>query len=352
MIDFPKTGKIQSDFLKAHVFPSSGAFRKEVISGPKYGVDSSVVRINDQLSLVSATDPASLIPTLGFDESAWLTVHLVASDITTAGCMPQYAQFCLNLSPQTNADQFDAYWSAISKYCEQLSVAITGGHTGRVPGQESTVSGGATMFSCVPTDAVLTSDMAKPGNDLILVKEPAIISTAILALSFPETIKNACGKEILERGQELFYQSSAVNAAMDAVKLGIHDKGVRAMHDVTECGVIGAIVEMMMAADCGVEIYEEHLYRGEVQTKIGKVFGVDPLHTIGAGALILASGRAHSHRILEGLRTKGYSASIIGKVMESQEGMHIIGEKKEKLEHPGTDPYWKAFFDALEKGLK
>ncbi len=352
MIDFPDVGKIQDDFLKSHIFPSTGASRAEVVSGPKYGVDTSVVRISDRLSLVSATDPASLIPTLGLKESAWLTVQLVASDIATAGIMPQYAQFCLNLPEYITAQQFDEYWGWISTYCEQMGVAITGGHTGKIQGQHSTVSGGVTMFSCVETDSVLTSDMAKPGDDLILVKEPAIISTAILALSFPETISNACGEEVLKRGQELFYESSAVGAAMDAVSLGIRDQGIRALHDVTECGVMGAVFEMMMAAECGVEIYEDRLFRGDAQQKIGALFGLDPLYTIGAGALLMAASPEHSNRVAQSLKDMNYPIQIIGKVKDLQEGMFLAGQERKKLEHPGKDPYWKAFFDALEKGLK
>ena len=352
MIDFPEIGKIQDEFLKTHIFPASGARRGEVCKGPKYGVDTSVVNISENLSLVTATDPASLIPTLGLKESAWLTVQLVASDIATAGSRPQYAQFCLNLPEYTTAEQFDEYWRWVSFYCEELGVAITGGHTGKVQGQNSTVSGSVTMFSCVESNTVLTSDMACPGDDLVLVKEPAIISTAILALSFPESIAKACGEETLKKGQELFYESSAVQAAMDAVSLGIHQEGVRAMHDVTECGVIGATIEMMMAAECGVEVYRDTLIKGEAQQAIGDFFGYDPLYTIGAGALLIAVHPDHTERIAGSLAAKHYPVQIIGKVKAKEEGMYLTGGEKELLKHPGTDPYWGVFFESLKKGLK
>ncbi len=352
MIDFPTVGKIQDDFLKSHIFPTTGAPRKEVVSGPKYGVDTSVIRITDHLSLISATDPASLIPTLGLKESAWLTVQLVASDIATAGSMPQYAQFCLNLPEYITAQQFEEYWRWVSTYCEEMGIAITGGHTGKVQGQNSTVSGGVTMFCCMETHKVLTSAMARPGDDLILVKEPAIISSAILALSFPMAIAKACGEDVLRRGQELFYESSAVQPAMDAVSLGIHDQGIRAMHDVTECGVIGAIIEMMMAAECGVEIHMDSLVRGEAQEAIGNLFGYDPLYTIGAGALLIAVHPHHTTRIMSSLAEKSYPVQIVGKVKTKEEGMYSVGDKKELLKHPGTDPYWSVFFDSLKKGLK
>lgn len=353
MTAFPETGKIQEGFLKDHVFPLSGASRKEVISGPQYGVDVSVVHINEELSLVTATDPVSLIPTLGLQQSAWLSVQLVASDIATAGCLPQYAQFCLNLPPTITTDEFQEYWGYISHYCEEMNIAITGGHTGRVAGQNSTIVGGATMMSCVKPATVLTSDMARPGDELVLVKQPAIISTAILALSFPQTIEQQCGKEILQLGQALFEQTSAVDAAMTAVCYGIHENGVRAMHDVTEGGVLGATVEMMTAAGCGVEIDDKQIPRGAAQTEICRAFGIDQRYSIGAGALLLSVDAGQTERIVRNLNNAGYPAAVIGTVLEKGEGLWIIeNDERKPLTHPGEDPYWGAFFAAINEGLK
>lgn len=353
MTAFPEMGKIQEDFLKDHVFPAHGAYRREVVSGPQYGVDVSVVAINAQLSLVSATDPVSLIPTMGLKQSAWLSVHLAASDIATAGCLPQYAQFCLNLPPDMTSKAFQEYWNSISEYCHALNVAITGGHTGRIAGQNSTIAGGVTMMSCVDTESVLTSRMARPGDQLVCVKQPAIISTAILALSFPETIEQKCGKEIVRMGEALFEQTSAVDAAMTAVASGIHGEGVRAMHDVTEGGVLGATVEMMTAAGCGVEVDDRKIIRGEAQTQICEAFGLDQRYSIGAGALLLSVAAGHTDKVLKHMHEAGYTASVIGSVLEPEDGMWIIEhDERTELRHPGEDPYWGAFFSALKKGLK
>ena len=350
---FPETGKIQEDFLKDHVFPSTGAARDEVISGPKYGVDVSVIQLAAGQSLVMATDPASLIPTLGLQESAWLSVHLVASDVATAGIRPRYAQFCLNLPETLTTRDFHVYWDHISEYSRKLGVAITGGHTGKVAGQNSTIAGGVTMLSTIASEQVLLSSMARPGDHLILVKEPAIISSAILALSFPETILNKCGKEVLETGQGLFYESSTVEASMSAITVGIHDEGVRAMHDVTEGGVMGAIWEMMQAAGCGVRVNYEAIPNETAQEHICQVFGIDHNHCIGAGALLLSVAPGYQQRVVDHLVNDGFRASVIGEVLEPSEGRWVAERDGHRpLTPPGTDPYWAAFFNALKSGLK
>src|SRR5688572_12167369 len=227
-IDFPDTGKINNAFFKDLVFPYCGAQRKEVIVGPQVGVDVSIVQLPNGLAMALTSDPLSLTPTLGLRESAWLSVQLMANDMATTGFAPMYAQFVLNLPLSLTADDFEKYWKHIHTYCAALGISITGGHTGRFEGLNSTVSGGGTMMTIVPGEDIITSKGARPGDVVMLTKECALLSTAILALSFPETIKNKCGLDIHRRGCELFYKTSAVEAGRLAGEAGRHTKGVTA----------------------------------------------------------------------------------------------------------------------------
>ena len=106
MTSFPDTGKVQQEFLKTFIYPAKGAERKEVLIGPEFGVDNSLVRLPNGLALISTSDPLSLIPSLGLRESAWLSVHLAASDLATSGFAPQYAQVVLNLPPTLQVKDF------------------------------------------------------------------------------------------------------------------------------------------------------------------------------------------------------------------------------------------------------
>src|SRR5690554_989969 len=187
------TGKIGIDAFKETVWLQTGADRPEVTTGPTYGTDVSVVALQGGLSLATASDPLSLVPTLGLAESAWLSVHLTANDLATTGYAPMYGQFVLNLPEWLTDADFKAYWGYIHTYCRDIGLSITGGHTGRVPGQESTIVGGATFSLVAPSDGIRTSGMAEAGQAIILTKGCAISSTAILALSFPETVKHAVG---------------------------------------------------------------------------------------------------------------------------------------------------------------
>ncbi len=257
MKQFPDTGKIQDEFFKSSIYPFCGSRREEVITPAQYGVDVSIVKLPNGFEMALTSDPLTLITTIGLEKSAWLSVHLMANDMATTGKAPMYAQFVLNLPPTLSIKEFDDYWQHIHGFCEEMGTAITGGHTGRFEGQNSTVAGGGTMISIAPQGEMITSTGAAAGDVIIVTKESALIATSVLALSFPETIKNRCGVEVQRMAAELFYKTSALQDGLTAATLNSkNDKVVRAMHDVTEGGLLGAIYEMALASGCGVLVDE------------------------------------------------------------------------------------------------
>ena len=102
-------GKVDRSYLDNVIYPRLGASRREIIVGPRFGVDNAVVKVGGGKVLVATTDPLSFIPGLRPLESAWLSVHLLASDLTTCGSAPQYGIFDFNLPPQMSNDQFAEY---------------------------------------------------------------------------------------------------------------------------------------------------------------------------------------------------------------------------------------------------
>jgi hydrogenase maturation factor len=304
--------------------------------------------------MAMTSDPLSYIPALGMEASAWLSVHLMANDMATTGVAPQYAQLVLNLPSSVSGTDFEQYWKHIHHFCEKLGVAITGGHTARYEGLNSTISGGGTMIALAKQGQMLCSQMARPGHRILVTKEAALVSTSILARSFPETIKHQCGEEIYEKACSLFYQTSCLQDGLVAAQTNTeHSRRVYAMHDVTECGVLGAIYEMAMASGCGVEVDPGLIPVGEAQKSICDLFNISALEVIGAGSMIMAVSEEGEQQVVEALNAAGIPATSVGRFVAKDLGLNLLSDGKAKpLVHAGTDPYWNAFFEAFKKGLK
>ncbi|MBY5959584.1 hypothetical protein KUV50_15635 [Membranicola marinus] len=347
-----QTGKIAPSFFDHYLHGKLGASRAEIRVGPQFGVDVSVINLPNGQSMAMASDPLSLIPTLGLRESAWLSVHLTANDIATTSHAPSYGQFVLNLPAGFSQTDFETYWDYIHQFCLEAGIAVTGGHTGFIEGQNSTIAGGATFVAIAPQGELLTSNGAENGNAILVTKGCAISSTAILAKSFPETVKNKAGLEHFHTACESFYDTSVLEDALVAAD-GPNHNGVTAMHDVTEGGVVGAIYEMAVASGHGAMIYSDELPVTETQQQVCRVFDLDPIYCIGAGALVITCKKAASDKIKFKLGSKGILCAEVGQITGKDEGIVISQEDKFfQLNYQEKDPYWAAFFKALKSGWK
>lgn len=349
----PLSGKITNDDFEQIILPRCGYQRTEISSGPAFGVDVSVIDLPGGLGLALTSDPLSLIPSLGLQESAWLSVHLMGNDMATTGFTPMYAQMVLNLPPSLSKTDFETYWDYIHKYCKNIGVAITGGHTGTIEGQNSTIAGGGTMLLTAPSADILLSKNAKAGDVIIVTKECALSSAAILAMCFPETIKHKLGKEIYDKGCELFYQTSSLTDGLTAAGKEIRHHDISAMHDVTESGVLGAVYEMAIASGNGVRVENELLPKGHVQEQICKLFEIDSRFCIGAGSMVIAVKKEAAQNVIQRLQQQHIKASLIGEFTEKESGYKLTenGQSKD-MPYFNQDPYWVAFNKAFTNEWK
>lgn len=346
-------GKFPLDLIEKIVYPKLGAKRAEVLVGPGHGRDNAIVRLGCNQVLVTTADPLSVIPALGLKDSAFISVHLLASDIVTCGFPPQFFIANLNLPPQMKNEEFEEYWSCINVECEKLGVAIIGGHTGRYVGSDYTVIGGGVMMAVAPENEYIASNMSKPGDIIMMTKGVAIATTAILSRVFPETIEKTFGASFLKRAKQYLQKFSVVDDALAAASVGLRNNGVTAMHDVTEGGLLGALYELSEASNIGLEVDLSAVVVTQEAKQLCELFKVSPYSTLSEGTLLLTVKPEKASAVQQALNLKGIKNAIIGKVTDTKQGKWVKGEGKRKpLEKPTADPYWAAYWKALREGWK
>jgi len=137
---------------------------------------------------------------------------------------------------------------------------------------------------------------------------------------------------------------------MTAVGVGVRENGVTAMHDATECGVWGGLYELAQAAGLGVRVEKERIVVEDCIKEICSYFGIDPYASISEGTLIIACREYKAQGVVEALSQRHIKSSIVGELTEPRNGMVLVSKGTEgKLEHPIVDPFWRAFYGALEK---
>ncbi|MEO5599359.1 MAG: AIR synthase family protein [Cyclobacteriaceae bacterium] len=348
-----KLGKMDHSLFADIVQTKCGYHRNEVRVGPRLGVDVSVIDLPGEMAMAVTSDPLSLIPSLGLQESAWLSVQLMTNDMATTGFAPMYGQFVLNLPATFSRQDFKTYWHYIHKFCADIGIAITGGHTGFIEGQNSTIAGGGTFFTIAPKLQLLTSQNARPGDIILVTKQCALSSTSILAMSFPEKVKNNLGNETYQKACGMFYETSSLKDALAAAGKKNRHNHITAMHDVTEGGVLGAIYEMACASDNGVVVFNDQLPIGKIQNDVCSLFSIDPRYCVGAGSMIITCKKDKASFVIERLNTENISCCAVGEIKEKEYGIKLIeNDKQTDLIYLEEDPYWAAFFKAYREGWK
>jgi hydrogenase maturation factor len=353
MMHMTEIGKFSLDLIERIVYPRLGAKSAEVLVGPGHGRDNAIIQLGCNQVLVVTADPLSVIPALGLKDSAYLSVHLLASDLATCGFPPRFLMVNLSLPPQMKNEEFNEYWTCIDFECKKLGIAIVGGHTGRYVGSDYTVVGGGVMMTLAPEKKYLASSMSKPGDLLIMTKGTAIATTAILSRVFPRTIKKAYGTSFLKKAQLYLQKFSVVKDALTAASVGLRDKGVTAMHDVTEGGLTGALYELSEASNIGLEVKLSDVIITEEAKLVCDLFSLPPYSTLSEGTLIITVKPEKAQRVLQELELKGIKSAIIGKVTDAKSGKWVESEgRREPLRKPASDPYWKAYWKAYRDGWK
>jgi len=337
--------------MASTIWRFTGAKSRAVILGPTPGVDVAVLDIGRGRVLVANCDPVSLIPSLGPEDSATMSLYEVASDVATSGQPPRFVMLDLNLPPAMSDEVLSRYWKAINKTCLQLGVSILGGHTGRFEGCDYSIIGGATMWTTCRKNEFLTSSMARDGDDLIFTKSAAHGATAVLTRAFPRTTRKLLGQSLFDRAWKYFQRANTVNDSLSVVRAGIHQHGVTAIHDVTEGGTVAGVVEMAEASDLGGVVDLESIPVSEETLEICKLFHLDPLASLGEGSLLIASRPHRTRRVIDILQSAGTRATLIGQLSSRTGGLFGVSTKgRVRIRYPKRDPYWNAYRRALRKG--
>ncbi|MFC1904803.1 AIR synthase family protein [Chloroflexota bacterium] len=349
MSEIPEIGKISAKIFNELIFPRLGAKSDHILVGPQHGVDVGIVEIGDKA--VSFTcDPVFIVPEYGWKRAAWFTIHILASDSVTCGLKPKFLSIDLNLPMEMTKAQLEIMWDTMHEECNKLGISVICGHTARYENCHYPMVGGATIVGIGEKDEYVTPRMVKNGDKIIITKGPAIEASGIFATMFPQLLEEQFGHDFSQKAQQIFYQMSVVEDAMTAVSVGVREKGITAMHDATECGIWGGLYELAQAAGLGVRIEKENIIVEDGVEEICRYFDIDPYASISEGTLIIACREHKTQEVVAALAQKNIKSSIVGELTEPENGMVLVeGGREKKLEHPIVDPFWKAFYNALEK---
>ena len=287
-----------------------------VALGPKTGEDAALIDFGDRY-LVAKTDPI----TFATDLIGWYVVQINANDLAVMGATPRWLMVTLLLPEGTAPEQVESIFDQLLEACGSLNITLVGGHTEVTYGLPRPVAVGA-MLGEVAKDRVVLTSGAKPGDSIVLTKGIAVEGTSILAREATAALESAGVKEETIERAKGFLVSPGVSVVREAA-IACDTVDVHSMHDPTEGGLAGGLLEMATAANVGVLVEASKIPVLPECKVICGALGLDPLGLIASGSLLAAVPPEETRRLIETLAREGVAACEIGLFTAPDQGLKL-----------------------------
>lgn len=310
-----ETGKIPPQVLTRSVYPYLGKRSKRVVLGPGIGRDAAIVHL-DKRVLVFSTDPI----TGASRHIGAHAIHVNANDIAVAGAVPLWFLCTTLVPPGTKESDLRGIMREVDKEARKLGITVIGGHTEATHELKHPIIAGF-MIGESKRGALLTAEDANEGDKLLMTKTAGIEGTAVLAADHSALLmQKGVDAGTVSSGRRFSNQISIVKEALVASKT----KGVTAMHDPTEGGVLNGLWELAEASGKGIVVESDKIpIASETQT-ISDALKLDPLKLLGSGSLVIAVAASRKAAVQNRLNRTGIRVTEIGRLMRRGKGRFMI----------------------------
>ena len=302
-----------------------------VLVGPGIGIDCAVVDAGAKL-MVFKSDPI----TFATDEIGWYAVQINSNDLATTGATPRWFLATLLLPEgKTTPQMVNQIGEQVYQACQELGIAVIGGHTEVTHGLERPILMG-TLVGEVERQRLITPRNAAVGDRVLLTKGVPIEATAILAREFPDRLRQTLSAEELRQAADYLYHPG-ISVLKDA-QIALAAGRVTAMHDPTEGGLAAALWELADASGRRIHFDPQAVAIPPLAGRVCAAFGLDPLTTIASGALLLTSAAEDADAIRQALEQAGIGCAEIGQVEEGPAGVwHVVEGQSRPYPRPERD---------------
>ena len=297
-------GKLQPEVLRKSVLDFTGALRNDLLVGGEIGEDAALIRVPDGI-LVAASDPV----TGAAKNAGKLLVHINANDVACKGADPSWLIVTLIVPDEMGAAYIHDIMREIHETCEEMGIAIAGGHTELTDRYEQPVLS-ATMLGI--TRHELSARKIREGDLILVTGHAGLEGMSIIANDRPELLSDVLTAEDIDTVRSWGKDFSVVKPAR------ILRDFARYMHDPTEGGINGALYEMQEGSGLSLEIQRGNIPVSPLTLRASEKLGFDPFNLISSGMLIAVIPPESLNKAQAELKAEGIISGVAGKFINGE----------------------------------
>jgi hydrogenase maturation factor len=316
-MSFLPVGKLRSVALQA-LLDQHPVKDSRVVVGPRIGEDAAVIDMGDRY-LVATADPI----TFAADDIAWYALQVNANDVAVRGARPRWFLATVLLPEgHTTDESVAALFARLHEACEEMEIALVGGHTEVTYGIDRPIVAG-TMLGEVAKDKLVTTSGAQVGDAVVMTKGIPLEGAAIIAREKEAELRARGVAPAVIRKARAFVRIPGLSVVPEA-EIACELATVHAMHDPTEGGIATALHELAEAAGVGLRIDRDRIMTLPEGRVLCEAFGLDPLGTIASGALLMTLAPAEAGVVIHALARESIDCHFIGQVVPRDQGLTLV----------------------------
>lgn len=335
-----KSGKLPEAVLKRSVIKAVNKQEKcYQVSEAAVGKDAGLFAQKDMTGVMAVASTILAGTEAGL---AKVAVHRACNSLAAAGGSPEAVTVQLMLPEKTaekqeipSQQQEDLIKSLLQEVldaCKAAEVALADGHT-QISSfvTEPVIS----VTALGAASAVATLEETVYGSELVMTKSAGLAGAALLAGHYRENLHTRYSYDFIDKAAKREKEVSV----LPEIKV-LKQFGIRAMHDVAEGGVFGAVWELCERLCAGVELDLKKIPICQETVEICEFFDINPYQLKGDGALLFLTHDSTS--VIRALKEQGISAQVIGRITNTNDRILLNEEDTRFLEPNRVDEYEKA----------
>jgi len=328
-------GKLDPRLLEKIVFNYLGSERKEVLIGPKVGVDAALLQINNT-RIVFKSDPI-----VGASHRiGQLAINVVSNDIACMGAKPIAVTLVILLPENSNINTIEQIMREADIAAKNIGVAIVGGHTEIAAGlKDRPPIVIASAIGTLVSNFIVSASNALPGDYILMTKTAGLEGTVIIAETMQNKLLKIIDQKTIKQAQNMINNTSILKEALALAERNL----VNAMHDPTDGGVLEGLYEMSQASGIGLIVYEDKIPIAPETKVISDYLKIDPIKLISSGVLLAAIRPEKLDEAIRILNSLGIQTAVIGQFTKKNDPVKIIKKdgKTVHITEPVIDELWK-----------
>lgn len=312
-------GSLGELYLTRSVTKHIRKYNKAVAVGAGVGKDYSSIKTNqDMMVLSEGVAEAPLI--------AWIKA---LNNFMCSGGNVSGARVCYMLPDNVEESTLKKYAEEFNSLAEVYNIQIIGGNT-RVSSAYLRASFLVEIIGTTNSDMALILK-AKPDYQIVMVGYTGVLGTNLILDAKEEQLKERFAASYLEecRFSEADY---CIASRVELIKSLIEDQNVVYIHDASYGGVYGALWQLGVALNMGVEVDHNKILIRQETIEICNYFDINPYILESTGAFFVVARDGES--LVDKLNQSNVAASVIGGTTAHKDRVVIINDKEKRFLAP------------------